>query len=285
MKKHRLKYEIEPHYVLMFATIAIICLIFASYKFESFFIPVKQTVSSCMAPMQKGIYILGNGINEIKDKMTDKEKLLKENESLLKENEDLRNKNNELLADSYELNKLRELFQLSESYSQYETIGAHIIASDSSGYNSVFTIDKGSSDGIEVDMNVIAGTGLVGIVTSVGDNYAYIRSIIDDNSNVSATILKTSESCMVSGNLKLLDEGYIEVSEIPLSSEVKNNYQIVTSSLSSKYLPGILIGYVSNVSMSSDGLSQEAYLSPAVNFNKLDTVLVITTLKEAVPKE
>jgi rod shape-determining protein MreC len=85
---------------------------------------------------------------------------------------------------------------------------------------------------------------------------------------------------MVNGNLKLLDEGYIEVSEIPLSSDVKNNYQVVTSSMSSKYLPDILIGYISNVSVSSDGLSLEAYLTPVVDFTSLDTVLVITTLKE-----
>ena len=54
---------------------------------------------------------------------------------------------------------------------------------------STFTIDKGSKDGIAADMNVMAGSGLVGIVTEVGPTWAKVRSIIDDSSNVSAMVL------------------------------------------------------------------------------------------------
>jgi rod shape-determining protein MreC len=230
--------------------------------------------------MQKGITVVGDYFVQKSEYFQNIDELQKENDSLKADYEELQAKYNTLLTDSYELENLRLLFQLSETYSQYETVGANIIATDTTGYNSVFTIDKGTDNGIDINMNVIADNGLVGIVTSVGDNYAIVRTIIDDNSNVSATILKSSDSCMVNGNLKLLDEGYIEVSEIPLSSDVKNNYQVVTSSMSSKYLPDILIGYISNVSVSSDGLSLEAYLTPVVDFTSLDTVLVITTLKE-----
>ena len=55
-------------------------------------------------------------------------------------------------------------------------------------------------------MNVIADGGLVGIVTSVGSNWATVRSIIDDYSNVSAEISSTSDNCIIAGNLKLIDE-------------------------------------------------------------------------------
>ena len=77
-----------------------------------------------------------------------------------------------------------------------------------------------------------------------------------------------------------MDKGYVMVSEIPLSGENYNNYQVVTSDISSKYLPGILIGYISGVNVSKDGLSMEGSIVPAVDFAHLDTVLVITTLKE-----
>lgn len=60
---------------------------------------------------------------------------------------------------------------------QYETIGARVIAKDSGDWFQVFRINKGSEDGVEVDSNVIAGGGLVGIVTDVGANYATVRSL------------------------------------------------------------------------------------------------------------
>ena len=133
-------------------------------------------------------------------------------------------------------------------------------------------------------MNVIAGNGLVGIIYQVNDNYSLVRSIIDNNSNVSATILKSSDSCIVSGSLKLFDQGYIQIREIPINSTAANNYQVITSNQSSKFLPDILIGYVSNITVSSDGLSKEGYLTPVVDFRRLDKVLVITTMKESVTK-
>ncbi len=282
--RYKYKFNIEPKYLLLFSTVILVVLIFLSYRFQDFFRPLKTRAASMFAPMQKGIAVVSDYLEGVSDNFEDVEKLQKEYDSLKSDYEALKIKYNEILTDSYEYEELRALFKLSQTYSEYETVGANIIASDTTGYNSVFTLDKGSDDGIKRDMNVIAGSGLVGIVTEVGSNYCVVRSIIDDNSNVSGTILKAADSCIVSGNLKLLEEGYIEVTEIPLSSEVRNNYQVVTSSLSSKYLPDILIGYISNVSVSSDGLSMNARLTPVVDFSKLDTVLIITTLKTA-PEE
>ncbi len=278
--RYKMKYKIEPKYILMFLTIILVLLIFLSYKFQGFFAPIKTGVSSMFVPMQKGITVISDYIKEIEESFQDVEELQEDYDALLAEYEKLKSQYNEIITDSYELENLRVLFQLSETYSQYETTGAKIIASDTTGYNSVFTIDKGADYGFKENMNVIAGNGLVGIITEVGPNYSVVRTIVDDNSNVSSTILKSQDSCIVEGNLKLLSEGYIQITEIPLGSEVKNNYQVVTSSLSSKYLPDILIGYVSNVTVSSDGLSKEAYLTPAVDFSRLETVLVITTMKE-----
>ena len=278
--KSRFRYKLEPRYILLFATVILVALIFLSYKFDYIFKPARTKLASFMVPMQKGISLLGNGFENVKEDLRSKDDLRRENENLRTEYEELKKKYDELLPDSYELENLRALFALSQTYSSYETVGATVIAADTTGYNRTITIDKGSKDGIKENMNVIAGNGLVGIVYEVGENYSVIRSIIDNNSNVSATILKSSDSCMVCGSLKLYDEGYILVKEIPISSTAANNYQVMTSMQSSKYLPDILIGYISNISVSSDGLTKEGYLTPVVDFRRLDKVLVITTLKE-----
>ena len=91
-----------------------------------------------------------------------------------------------LQAEQFELNRLRQLYKLDQVYMQYNKIGARVIASDSEKWFQVFRINKGSSDGVAVDINVVADGGLVGIVTDVGANYATVRSIIDDSSRVGA---------------------------------------------------------------------------------------------------
>lgn len=105
--------------------------------------------------------------------------------------------NSRLMQNQYRLEELEELYALDQTYSEYNKVAANIIASDSGNWFNTFVIDKGSSDGIQVDMNVIAGSGLVGIVTRVGDNWAQVRAIIDDMSNVSAQVLSTSDLCFV----------------------------------------------------------------------------------------
>ena len=127
----------------------------------------------------------------------------------------------------------------------------------------------------------MAGAGLVGIVTEVGPNWARVRSIIDDASNVSALVLSTSDKCIVSGDLTLMQKGKNQFEQLPNNdNEIKVGEQIVTSHISSKYLPGILVGYVSKIEIDSNNLTRSGYITPAVDFQHLQEVLVITTTKQ-----
>ena len=120
----------------------------------------------------------------------------------------------------------------------------------------------------------------MGIITEVGHNWSTVRSIIDDMSSVSGMVLKTNDNCIVNGNLEMLDSGCIEIENISKDAKIKEGYEIVTSRISPKFLPGILIGTVASVSTDSNNLRLTGKLTPAVNFDKLDTVLVITKVKE-----
>ena len=95
----------------------------------------------------------------------------------------------------------------------------------------------------------MAGSGLVGIVTDVGTpNWATVRSIIDDYSNVSAQISETEDTCIIAGDLSLTDEGTVRLVKLnDPDSKVKVGDTVVTSQISDIFLPGILIGYVSGV--------------------------------------
>ena len=194
-------------YILLGLTLLCVLLIGVSSLKEGIMDPLRTGVGYLLVPIQSGVNAVGSSIYE---ELTDYAQLktaLEEKEQLEQRVGELTEENNRLQAQQQELNRLRELYQLDQDYMQYETIGARVIAKDSGDWFQVFRINKGSEDGVEVDSNVIAGGGLVGIVTDVGANYATVRSIIDDLSRVSAMGLRTGDKCIVAGDLTLYQEG------------------------------------------------------------------------------
>ncbi len=241
---------------------------------------LRAVANYTVVPMQKGINIIGMWMSDLTQNFDTLQELQEENQVLQEKVDELTVKNNMLQQEKYELERLRELYELDKVYGDYEKVGAHVTANDSGNWFSSFIIDKGSKDGIAVDMNVMAGTGLVGIITEVGPNWARVRSIIHDESNVSALVLSTSDKCIVNGDLTLMQDGMIRFEQLANNdSQVEIGEQIVTSHISSKYLPGILIGYVREIQVDANNLTRSGYITPAVDFQHLQEVLVITTTK------
>lgn len=278
--RKRTKITMDPKYILM--TIAIVCvaLIIVSFRFQDKMTPIRTAVGSVVTPMQRGINKIGLVVADGMDYVTTVKKLVKKNNALQKQLDGLSQQNRLLQQDKYDLDDFRKLYSLDEKYSNYPKVAAHVISSDGNWFNS-FVIDKGSKDGLKVNMNVLAGDGLVGIVTEVNKSYARVRSIIDDESSVTGSFLKTSDMCFVNGNLKLIGKGMIDISGIPADAEVKDGYEVVTSPVSDKYLPGILIGYARDIKTDSSNITQSAHLTPAADFSGLDMVLVITEVKDS----
>lgn len=270
----------DPKYILMTIAIVSVALIIVSFRFQDKMTPIRTAVGSVVTPMQRGINKIGLVVADGMDYVTTVKKLVKKNNALQKQLDDLSQQNRLLQQDKYDLDDFRKLYSLDEKYSDYPKVAAHVISSDGNWFNS-FVIDKGSKDGLKVNMNVLAGDGLVGIVTEVNKSYARVRSIIDDESSVTGSFLKTSDMCFVNGNLKLIGKGMIDISGIPADAEVKDGYEVVTSPVSDKYLPGILIGYARNIKTDSSNITQSAHLTPAADFSGLDMVLVITEVKDS----
>ncbi len=209
--------------------------------------------------------------------------LLSENESLKAQIDELTIDNTILQQERYELTTLRDLYQLDSQYEGYEKVGARIIAKDAGNWFHSFVIDKGEEDGISIDMNVIAGSGLVGRVVDVGPNWAKVTSIIADNSNVSGKVLATSDHLVVSGDLELYGSGVIKFEKLVDSADkVVEGDKIVTSNISDKYLPNILIGYINVLNVDANNITKSGQLTPAVDFEHLEEVLVITQLKQSI---
>lgn len=283
--RRRAKINLNPKYILIVCIVLCIGLIILSFRFSEQLSPVKNAVGSVITPMQRGINTVGSYITEKLDhfqRISDLEQV----NTQLKEQVDLLSYQNQmLLQDKYELDGLRKLYDLDQKYADYPKVAARVISKDSNNWYNVFTIDKGKRDGLEKNMNVLAGNGLAGIITEVYYNYSVVRAIIDDNSNVSGMFIKTSDTCIVQGDLKLMDDNRIRVELISKDAQVNDGDEIVTSHISPNFLQGITIGYVSDIKLDPSNMTKTGYLTPVVDFERLEEVLIITELKEPLIDE
>ena len=272
--------RIPSKYVLLI--LIIICgMLMGAELFTGGHGPLNLIGSYTIIPMQNGISSIGRWMGDLTDNFKTLDELKTENETLQSRLDEMTIDNTRLRQEQYELERLQELYQLDQNYADYEKVGAHVIANNGTNWFNSFTIDKGSNDGIREDMNVLAGSGLVGIVTEVGPAYAQVRAVIDDESNISAMVLSTSDLCMVRGDLKLMNDGRIRFEKLPNNdNKIEVGEQVVTSHISSKFLQGIFIGYISEIEVDSNNLTRSGYITPAVDFNNLQEVLVIISTKQ-----
>ena len=280
-RSNRTKFSIPSKYILLALTIVCITMMILSFTTNVISGPLETIGAYTIVPFQKGIAQAGLWLTNRSDSIKKMNELVAENEQLKSQMADLTIQINDLQQDKYELSELRQLFALDEQYSDYEKIGARVIGKDAGNWFSSFLIDKGTNDGIDVDMNVMAGSGLVGIVTEAGPNWATVKSIIDDTSNLSGMVLSSSDTLIVTGDLELMDEGYIRFSQlIDKDDVVVQGDQIVTSRISNRYLPGISVGYITQINKDANNLTKSGYITPVVDFKHLETVLVITEQKQ-----
>ena len=272
--------ESRNKFVLIVLSIISIILIGITSFNDSIISPLRQAVGIVLLPVQSGVNTAGRAVYDNIEEQRKIHSAITENIELNKKIYELTQENTKLMADNGELARLRELYKLDESYSDYPKVGARVVAKDSTKWFSTFTIDKGSDDGIAVDMNVIGYGGLIGIVTDVGKNYATVRAVIDDISRVSAMSLRTGALCRVDGNLEQYNEGRLILRDVKSDADVNEGDMIVTSNVSTKYLPNILIGYARDLKDDSSRLTKSGYIIPVVNFDTISEVLVITKLKE-----
>lgn len=243
--------------------------------------PLAEAAGMIVVPFEKSINGIGSWIGEINQTFQDKQDLIDKNQELQDAVDTLTEQNNILIQNQSELSRLQELYNLDEEYSSYPKVAARIISKDPGNWYDAFMINRGSNDGIRVDNNVIAGKGLVGIVTEVGPNWATVRAIIDDSSNVSAMTVGTDDTCVVEGELELIDEGKLRFSQLyDKDDKVTVGERVVTSNISDKYVEGLFIGYVSEIELDTNNLTKTGTIVTPVDFQHLKDVFVITVNKQ-----
>ncbi len=259
--------------IIITILILILIVIFSNMKEEnkSF---LEGTMSKIVMPIQ-------NGLTYLKNKLAGNDSFFENLDSIKQENEELKKKNSELEESLRELEiikseneVLKEYMKMTEKYAEYSTVPANVINKDTSNYSYTIVINVGSNNGIQSNMAVISENGLVGYVLSVTDTTAKVQTIIDPASSVSANISTTRDTIVCRGILENTNK--IRATYIPTEANLVIGDSIETSGMGGIYPKGIHIGTITEIKNTKNPIDRYALVETAVDFSKLETVLVVT---------
>lgn len=253
--------------------VLLVVLVFLSNVKTGSFSYVENVLTSIVMPIQNGYTYLKNKISGNSSFFANMEELKKENGELRDQNSKLSQELRELEVMKAENETLKEYLGLTQKYTDYKTVPAYIISKDVSNYSSTFILNAGKRDGIEENMTVISDAGLVGYIISVTDGTSKVQTIIDSSSSVTAHLAHSEDSIVCKGSL---NSGRLKATYIPTGADLSEGDKIQTSGMGGVYPKGITIGTVQSIENTLNILDRYAWIEPAVDFEKIETVLIIT---------
>jgi len=177
---------------------------------------------------------------------------------------------------SQENERLKALLDFKEENPDLTVYGARVTGKSPGNWFNTLTIDRGSEDGVAVDMAVVTDKGLVGRVIEVGGRWAKVLSIIDSQSAVSAIVQRSRDNGTLQGDTTLYDgEGLCRMVYLPQDATVREGDIVITSGLGDIFPKGLPIGTVVSVENEPFAVYKTALIQPGVDFEHLEEVLVI----------
>lgn len=240
---------------------------------------VQGAITSTITPIQKYIYIAGQRINNMIYFVSSMATLKKENARL---NTEIQNLNQQLIEyDRFkrENQELINLLNLKNSHQNLKFVSANVIGKVGENWFNILIIDAGENDGVKKGQYVISGEGLVGQVIEVNNNTSKVMTILDEKSNIPGKVSSTGEDGMVIGEGSSSRDKICKIDYLPLETKTKQGDIIITSNIvnnEDNIIPSdIQIGTVTKVEEEKSNLVKVAYIKPAVDFSRLDKVMVV----------
>ena len=178
--------------------------------------------------------------------------------------------NSRLLEWGAEIKRLRALWGIAGERG-YHGVAAEVVGQDPSNWSRVVVLDRGSSEGLGRGMPVIVGDAVVGQIINVSPSTSRVLLITDHSSGVDSIVQSSRVRGVVQG------DGHADcaLQYVPQEDEVTLGDRIITSGMDGVYPKGLLVGVVSSVSRKGTGMFQLVAVKPAVDFSRLETVLVL----------
>ena len=235
-----------------------------------------KLVQSLLAPLKNGVSQLRDSAEQYSSYMFRYEALDAENAALKEQLSSIQADARTADAVSRENDRLRDLLQLTATHEDYKLVDAYIISWSSVDWNSTVTINRGTDSGIQEGMCAItANHELVGLVTEAGPNYAVVKTVLDSSLQISATLASSGNNGQVKGSYTSGHEDLLRMDYLPSSAIIRINDQVVTSG-STLYPRDLVVGYVADADFDATGVAKYAILEPAVDFDTLEQVFILT---------
>lgn len=273
MKKHLFTSKIKT---ILVVAVALAVLTTVAVAVSGGMAPGQNVVNTLLSPLRSGVAAIDRQALRLYNYIFSYESLQAEKDALeqqiLEMQEDVRT------AQEYqrENQRLKQLLELKEVHDDYSFVDAYIIAWDASTWRSSFTIGKGENAGLTEGMCAVTENGqMVGILTEVGLNWATVTTILDQSLEISASVAASGYTGVVQGTYDSEDTRLLRMNYLPTDAVLKNGDQVVTTG-STLYPRGLLLGYVTNVSLDETGVAKYAALEASCNLDGLEQVFIIT---------
>lgn len=235
---------------------------------------IENIANSIVMPIENGLTYLKNKLNNNDKFFENIDELKTENASLKQKNSELEQQLREFEIIKNENEQLKQQLNLAEKYGEFTTVPGTVISRDISNYSKTLVINIGSDNGVKEKMTVIADEGLVGYVVSTTNKTAKIQTIIDSASATSCLASSTRDTMICKGTIE--NKPQLSASNIATDARIIQGDSVETSGLGGIYVKGIHVGKIKKVNAGSNKTDSYAVIETAVDFEKLETVLVIT---------
>ena len=237
---------------------------------------VNSVITAISRPFNFVVSGVGGGFKGTGNYLSSKSTLEKENTALKKENEQLRQANAELMGMKAENERLGKLLKFTNRHAKWKMTPARIISRDLGDYKDVILIDKGKSDGLQMNMPVVNASGLIGIIDGVYPSMAKVLLLSSPRSRIGGLNLRGDSRAAGIVNGLGGPDLMLEMRNLSRNADLLPGDTIVTSGYSGYHPEGIIIGTIEDVQMDAGGLTKTASIAPAADYAHLEEALVIT---------
>lgn len=239
----------------------------------------ESIAGTVLAPIQQGLYGTTDAIADFFARVFTGSDLQTENLELKAKVAELTGQLQDLNETKSENERLKELLNYDTSLETIEYKTAKVIGTDPGFWYDTFTINLGIADGIEIDMPVVNGDGLVGRIVETGVTWSKVMLIVDSSSGVSCFVERTRDKGILNGIATAGNENaLLNLSKLRLDADLLPGDTVITSGLAGVFPKGIPIGEVTEVSRSEDGMRNQAIVTPHVDFAHIEEVMIITNI-------
>lgn len=237
---------------------------------------VKNAVNTVLTPFQKLFNSVSESLGGYADYVTEFNRIVEENNQLREENEKLRSRISSAEETEIMNEWLFDYIDLRQSHQDFSFCEAYVTGRESSNYMTVFTLDRGTSQGIRVNMPAVTDMGIIGFVSEVGLDWCKVITILESGSTVGAYVERSGEIGIIEGDYTLSKEGLCSMKYLPDGADIKEGDKILTSGYGSVYPRGITIGYVEKITDNPSSRKVDVTVKPTADFTDIKRLMIIT---------